>query len=486
SPSLATIQSPPGHPWASDKLHSNPYQPHPLPTPPAEISQPLHSYDQHYANVAAAAAYTTSMASHSMGSLESFTARRPNASNLPQFELPPPPLAGFTKYMGQQTTQPTPTSATVTSFGNLLTPPSNSSADGISPSPGVTTSSSLSNNGAVQSYPASNGGMWPPPPTQLTTSTYPFHPGPGTQSYGSSRPIFSPSLNSIVRANHSPSSGESLPPPPYELSQYQTSMPMSAPPLQTMSAQQQMMGGGMMGGQTPNSAVTQPSPVHAQEAFARPASTPAYYGGSQPSSTPQQATFPYTTGPSPIHQSPISAGCSLSKMSPVNGTGSMPPLSQPPQYTHHRPYSYPLPGPVLSNVNNPGGQLALVGGLPAGMMAGYNSGHAASMQHMYGHHHAQQQHSNPQNDRPFRCDQCPQSFNRNHDLKRHKRIHLAVKPFPCGHCDKSFSRKDALKRHVLVKGCGKATSSIDVKEIEPSVSPKSESSQPSPRLAAPA
>jgi uncharacterized Zn-finger protein len=57
-------------------------------------------------------------------------------------------------------------------------------------------------------------------------------------------------------------------------------------------------------------------------------------------------------------------------------------------------------------------------------------------------------------DRPFKCDQCPQSFNRNHDLKRHKRIHLAVKPFPCPSCDKSFSRKDALKRHILVKGCG--------------------------------
>lgn len=53
--------------------------------------------------------------------------------------------------------------------------------------------------------------------------------------------------------------------------------------------------------------------------------------------------------------------------------------------------------------------------------------------------------SNVAHDRPFKCDQCPQSFNRNHDLKRHKRIHLAVKPFPCGHCEKSFSRKDALK-----------------------------------------
>jgi len=62
-----------------------------------------------------------------------------------------------------------------------------------------------------------------------------------------------------------------------------------------------------------------------------------------------------------------------------------------------------------------------------------------------------------QNDRPFKCYQCPQSFNRNHDLKRHKRIHLAVKPFPCGHCEKSFSRKDALKVRCLfdlIRGLG--------------------------------
>ncbi|KAL7412001.1 hypothetical protein BDY24DRAFT_334114, partial [Mrakia frigida] len=53
----------------------------------------------------------------------------------------------------------------------------------------------------------------------------------------------------------------------------------------------------------------------------------------------------------------------------------------------------------------------------------------------------------------FKCDQCAQSFNRNHDLKRHKRIHLDLKPFKCAKCDKSFSRKDALRRHWLVKGC---------------------------------
>jgi uncharacterized CHY-type Zn-finger protein len=61
---------------------------------------------------------------------------------------------------------------------------------------------------------------------------------------------------------------------------------------------------------------------------------------------------------------------------------------------------------------------------------------------MYAHYPGQQQ---QQNNRPFKCNQCPQSFNRNHDLKRHKRMHLAVKLFPCGYCEKSFSRKDALK-----------------------------------------
>lgn len=50
-----------------------------------------------------------------------------------------------------------------------------------------------------------------------------------------------------------------------------------------------------------------------------------------------------------------------------------------------------------------------------------------------------------QPDKPHQCDQCPTAFTRNHDLKRHKRIHWAVKPFPCDGCEKAFSRKDALK-----------------------------------------
>jgi uncharacterized Zn-finger protein len=60
---------------------------------------------------------------------------------------------------------------------------------------------------------------------------------------------------------------------------------------------------------------------------------------------------------------------------------------------------------------------------------------------------------NSQQDRPYKCDTCTMSFNRNHDLKRHKRIHLAIKPYACEFCGKAFSRTDALKRHRLVKGC---------------------------------
>ncbi|KAG6877831.1 hypothetical protein C0993_003493 [Termitomyces sp. T159_Od127] len=48
--------------------------------------------------------------------------------------------------------------------------------------------------------------------------------------------------------------------------------------------------------------------------------------------------------------------------------------------------------------------------------------------------------------RPYRCTFCPASFARNHDLKRHIKLH-DNKAWKCGGCLKIFSRRDAIKRH---------------------------------------
>lgn len=113
-----------------------------------------------------------------------------------------------------------------------------------------------------------------------------------------------------------------------------------------------------------------------------------------------------------------------------------------PSMVSYASYS-PVPGPVLSNMHHPGAPLAMVGG-----MAGLSSySHHPSLSphhphHLYVHHSGAPP---PQSERPFKCNECAQAFNRNHDLKRHQRIHMAVKPFGCNDCEKRFSRKDALK-----------------------------------------
>ncbi|KAL7648996.1 hypothetical protein ACMYSQ_012594 [Aspergillus niger] len=131
-------------------------------------------------------------------------------------------------------------------------------------------------------------------------------------------------------------------------------------------------------------------------------------------------------------------------------------------------------GPICTNIHSPKGQMSFTGNLQSGALPElpvYNNEHVAHMQQMQqlngGHPpHPDPDAPGPTNDRSFKCDQCPQSFHRSYDLKRHKRIHLSVKPFPCMHCSKSFSRKDALKRHMLLKGCGKDVSDGTLKPGE--------------------
>ncbi|KAI9828309.1 MAG: hypothetical protein M1832_002737 [Thelocarpon impressellum] len=462
----------------------------PLQTPPpvsTERAGPGPAGDS--PNLATAVASSAPMGS--MPDPSSFTARRSAASNLPNFQLPPPELSGMQKFPPLSSFNPLPPQP-MNGGGNLLTPPTNVPGDVLSPisSSGVNSGSSASSNPAVPPYTPLS--YWPPPGQAGSPYGYGAGSAPGPLSgFAAQAPSFpgrsmlSPSLSSLQQAggrnsSNSPTTGEglSLPPPPYDLNlpPFPTSMPMSAPgapmsaSLPDLAVQQRAMNNALMSAQTPGSgATTQPSPVHAPEPYQpqqRLPPTPSYYNpGSHPASAPaHQTSFPNSfTGASPTQQSPSSA-VTAPRISPLSAGVGQPPALHPaptPSAAGHysRPISYSLPamsGPIMSNVHSPGSQMSLVGGMPGGMMPAY-SGHG-SLSQMYGAHahaHAQQAQQQQQNDRPFKCDQCPQSFNRNHDLKRHKRIHLAVKPFPCGHCEKSFSRKDALKRHILVKGCGK-------------------------------
>ncbi|KAI1421113.1 hypothetical protein F5Y12DRAFT_61322 [Xylaria sp. FL1777] len=50
----------------------------------------------------------------------------------------------------------------------------------------------------------------------------------------------------------------------------------------------------------------------------------------------------------------------------------------------------------------------------------------------------------------YKCPQCPSSFKRPENLKRHQRGHDESRRFMCQICDKSFARSDILGRHVSI------------------------------------
>ena len=360
--------------------------------------------------------------------------RRPGAPSLPSFELPPPnfqPNALASKYPHSSINQPQNASV-----GSLLTPPaSNSSVDHTSPLQPVSATVATSAEPPASYAPAywqgqtpyGSGGALPrqPWPPTINTSFPPLN-------HFGRHPATSPPVSEGMAQ-------------PYDMNQLPPFQSIPSPGIPSSAVpQQRVMTHAIMGTQSaPQNSVTSPHPLASNDPYAQK-SQPPMYGGTQQIPSPHQ-TYP----PPPPHYSP--SGLGYQGPGRVSAAPNPPVPSQPSHLNYPRqPYpSYSLPamnGPVMTNVHSPNHQMSLMGGMPSAMLPGFNSGHAASMQQMYGGHPPPlSQHAGSSNERPFRCDQCPQSFNRNHDLKRHKRIHLSVKPFPCNHCDKSFSRKDALK-----------------------------------------
>lgn len=129
-------------------------------------------------------------------------------------------------------------------------------------------------------------------------------------------------------------------------------------------------------------------------------------------------------------------------ISPLGSSTGAPTAHHPPgpgrlsDYASHQHQPQQPQPQYMHNLTNPGGPMSLVSHYGPSAVSGPYGGHFGGM--MF-----QPQQRTPE--KPHQCDQCPTAFTRNHDLKRHKRIHWAVKPYPCDGCDKAFSRKDALK-----------------------------------------
>ena len=414
-----------------------------------------------------------------MDASTSFASRRPAAGGLPAFSLPPPEIPSTQRYPAPASASspfapapnssflpssissspspalfsaslpaPLPVPVLPTAISNrILTPPSGVTSDGLSPlsSSGVNTGSSQSSQPGIY-YP--QHGQWPTPGGNSSYTFSSSNAQVGQNSYNTGRSMYSPSMQYPGRSSQSPATAGELPPPPHgqDLPPFSTPLSASGSGYGNLASQHP---NSILGGQNPSS--QPPTPVTTAPDSYRQPPTPSYpYSAS---STPQQPSFPAYSQPSPTQPSPTTSGGGsrgLSSMAPQQGSGMAPPLgygSARPPPPHAYPYhSLPnVPGPVMSNIGNPGGQMALVPGVGGmSMPPGYGPHTGHHLPHMYGQQANQQ-------DRPFKCDICPQSFNRNHDLKRHKRIHLAVKPFPCTFCDKSFSRKDALKVSDIFK-----------------------------------
>lgn len=354
--------------------------------------------------------------------------RRKMSSHLPPFNMPPgprtfSPTPGFDSKGEQQQQQSHmmskfPPGAGNPSSNTMPSPPTGQASHEYGQQGG-------SGNGP-QGYNMSNGmGYWPtsnpnaqnssqvPFPNQQNPSHLPSLYGNMSQSsQGYNYPPRPTSSNPVPRTGspHNESSNSALPPPPQIHEGFNQ-----------QQQQQQPGASGNPGGY--------------------PMYVPQYGGGNNP-------------GPTNIYGGPASGGYSGYPSQPYGGpsngggqyggmySNQMPHSREGSQDTSQWQRSPYGPAPTYNGGGGYNGQYAPAPVPPQQVPYAGRAGRGASNT----------------GERPFKCDQCPQSFQRSHDLKRHKRIHLAIKPFPCPSCDKSFSRKDALKRHILVKGCGNTSS----------------------------
>lgn len=184
-----------------------------------------------------------------------------------------------------------------------------------------------------------------------------------------------------------------------------------------------------------------PSQYHASPSYYAAPSYPApqssnprplapQYGGNTKDLMMNQSTS-YPSYPAPTGRS------HSAHVPPQHNMYTHSPLQQSRQ-SHHHPRSHAVPAYLPPAVAQPS---AVISASPPASQ--YTS------ETQYGQSTAGTQYPASPN-RPFCCDMCALSFNRQHDLKRHRETHSGEKPFLCnGGCGKTFTRKDALKRHQV-------------------------------------